>query len=116
MIKATDNNSNAILVAIKPNGTAKVNNVIIDSNFLLSAYGKEEIIKYYDKVISHSKILYPANANKKQIVKELARLQLPRKLQQSVNSSIPNSAKNASKNSKNLFFTILDLHSLFYLL
>lgn len=70
LLKASDKNGNIILCAIKPNSIRNYNNVEIDTNFILSVFGKEHIISTFEHKFSNEELLYPKNVNKKQVISQ----------------------------------------------
>lgn len=76
LLRATDNDGKILLVSIKPEGNGYYNNIEIDTNFITSAYGRNEVVKYYDKVLYKQTLLYPIGKTKKQVMQDILRLQL----------------------------------------
>lgn len=53
-----DHKNRPIIVAIQPNGSGKYNSIRIDSNFILSFYGRQNFGKFIENTINQNKILY----------------------------------------------------------
>ncbi len=76
ILKATDNNGNVVVAAIKPNGVGRYTGVEIDTNFLLSAYGKEQVVNFFDKTLNNGNIIYSENGiNKKEVLQTILKYQ-----------------------------------------
>ncbi len=76
ILKATDNDGKIVVVAIKPNGIGRYANVEIDTNFLLSAYGRNEVVKFFDKVLNNGNVIYSENSiNKKEVLQTIIKYQ-----------------------------------------
>ena len=75
ILNAVDKNGRVVVAAIKPNGKGNYNNVEIDSNFLTSTYGRNEVVKFFDKVLCKGKIVYSKNCiNKKEVLRTILKL------------------------------------------
>ncbi len=53
-----DHKNRPIIVAIQPNGSGKYNSIRIDSNFILSFYGRQNFGQFIENTINQNKILY----------------------------------------------------------
>lgn len=76
ILKATDKKGRIIIAVIKPNGNGYYKNKMISTNYILSLYGRNSFIKYYNKTLKKEKLLYPRNKTKKQIIQDVQGLQL----------------------------------------
>lgn len=72
-----DSNNQPILVAIQPDGKSKYNKVMIDSNHILSVYGKNNIGAFVKNLYEKNQIVFPKNVKKEQLEDLIPRLQLP---------------------------------------
>lgn len=71
---AVDKNGSPVVVALKPNGKGNYYNVELDSNAILSAYGKDNLINYINTARNEGRILY---ANKSSQQTNTTRVQFP---------------------------------------
>ena len=76
ILRATDNDGKIVVAAIKPDSKSNYNNVVIDTNFILSAYGRNRVIRYFDKVLNNLTPIYPKGITKKEVVERTLGLQL----------------------------------------
>ena len=53
-----EQNGNPLLVAIRPNGKALYQVEQIDSNFIMSVYGKDHFQNFLQKMIKEDKLIY----------------------------------------------------------
>ena len=58
MLNSVDNNNMPILAAIEPNGKGTYDFKQIDSNFILSVYGKENFNNFVNKALNENKLLF----------------------------------------------------------
>lgn len=70
-----DNRNNPIVAVIKPNGTGKYNLDVVSSNFMLSIYGRENIVNQLNNAVLEKKLLY-IDKNKSQELFRVLGLQL----------------------------------------
>lgn len=72
-----DKNDNTIIASIKIDGKGLVNNILIDTNVMTSAYGKDNYEAWMDKNLKKGKLLYDIDRG---VIKkvDVARFQLPR--------------------------------------
>ena len=71
---AVDKNGSPVVVALKPNGKGNYYDVELDSNAILSAYGKENLMNYVNTARNEGRILY---ANKSSQQTNTTRVQFP---------------------------------------
>lgn len=122
ILKATDKDGNILVAAIKPDGTGTYNNVEIDSNFIKSLYGKDSVVRYFDKVIDDKNVVYSNVGNSKvDIAKEIMNyqqvsdyikkgnttpgLQSPDR-STSFNNNVPNDTKNVNALDSNKKYSL----------
>lgn len=75
-LHATDKNGNIIVASFKPEGKGLYNKIAFATPFMTSAYGKEEVFRFYANKLKDAQIVHPENINKKQVLTSIARLQL----------------------------------------
>lgn len=75
-LPATDANGTIVVASIKPSGNGTYNNILIDSNFVTSMYGKDNVIRYFDKMVRGASPIFPSGITKKQVLQTILRLQL----------------------------------------
>ena len=75
LTSSIDNENKPIVCIIKPNGEAKYNLEVMDSNFLLSTYGHDNIQSQLDRATEQDKVLY-IEKNKSQELFRVLGLQL----------------------------------------
>ena len=75
--EVTDSEGLPILVAVKPDGKGRYNNVTVDSNFILSAYGKNGAQWLMDKLGQNRDKIIFADKKRTQDMLNAARLYLP---------------------------------------
>ena len=65
LVDATDKNGNVLLVSIKPNARGKYNDVQIDNNRISTVFGKNQIIRSFERIFSKNELLYNRYKTKK---------------------------------------------------
>lgn len=75
-----DSKDRPILITIKPNGEGRYNEIKVDSNFLLSAYGRNNAQRYLEQIGKKSENVIYINKKRTQDMLKAARLQLPAEL------------------------------------
>ena len=105
--------NNPILIAIKVSGDGKVNNIDVETNYITSAYGRNNFNNYLKENIANNKILY-ANKKRSQELFSLLGVQFPsgfnnlnfdtiiRKTSAVVNPSDENNSEKFSVKSKGI--------------
>ena len=94
ILKATDNDGKVIVAAIKPDDNKHFyNSVRVQSNYMASTYGKDNVVKFFNKVLDKQKIVYPPNKQKNQIVSDIIRLQSSANINLSDGDIIPREQK-----------------------
>lgn len=58
VLDAVNKHNEQIIVPMKKNGTAFYQGNKVDANFILSTYGKKNILHYMDKALSEKRVLY----------------------------------------------------------
>lgn len=71
-----DQNNRPIIVAVKPSGSGRYNNILIDSNFIMSFYGRKNFDQFVNKAIDENKLLY-WDKEKSQELYSVLRVQFP---------------------------------------
>lgn len=106
-----DKNDNTVIASIKIDGKGKVNDIIIDTNVMTSAYGKSNYDSFMKKNLNNGNLLYDIDRG---VIKKLsrqgsnylglttststARLQSPRNAN-SINNSVPQSKNFVKENT-----------------
>ena len=93
-----DKQDRTIIASIKIDGEGRINNIIVDSNVMTSAYGRNNYEKFMEENIKKGNLLYDIDRG---IIKKVtgARLQLPRDSNFSINNSITSSKENVKPNN-----------------
>lgn len=92
--EVTDSEGLPILVAVKPDGNGRYNNVTVDSNFILSAYGKNGAQWLMDKLGQNRDKIIFADKKRTQDMLNAARLYLPAGLSNLEYDTIIHQSKN----------------------
>lgn len=92
--EVTDSEGLPILVAVKPDGKGRYNNVTVDSNFILSAYGKNGAQWLMDKLGQNRDKIIFADKKRTQDMLNAARLYLPAGLSNLEYDTIIHQSKN----------------------
>lgn len=74
-----DQKKNPVMAAIKPNGKGYINCIEIDTNVLLSAYGKDNVSNYIRSAMKENRILY-VDQLKSQEMMQIPGVQFPNNL------------------------------------
>ena len=74
-----DKNHAPVIAAIKPNGSGFINCVKIDTNIVLSTYGKGNISNYVGNAFKENRILY-VDKTKSQQLQKIPGVQFPNKI------------------------------------
>lgn len=76
LTKAVDNQERPIIIAMKPNGNGRIDNVLIEANIMLSTYGRNNFDQFVQRLVEDNKVLY-WNKKRSQDLSVNPRLQLP---------------------------------------
>ena len=98
---AVDNDNNPIIAIIKPDGEGKYNLEIVDSNYVLSVYGKRNLNNQIEKAIIDDKVIF-ADKEKSQELFSLHGLQLPMGFNNLGFNSIIHKSRNISSAKHNI--------------
>ena len=107
-----DKQGRTVVASIKIDGKGKVNDIIIDSNVMTSAYGRNNYESWMDKNLKEGKLLYDIdrgvikkiNSNNEKEKTTMTRLQLPRNSSSSVDTvdSVSTSNNIIPQNEQNM--------------
>ena len=97
----SDRQGRTIIASIRIDGTGRVNNIMIDTNVMTSAYGRNNYDKFMQDNINNGKLLYDIDRG---VIKKVtrARLQLPRTSNSTTKTNGSISTNSIARNSKNV--------------
>ena len=110
LTSSIDNENKPIVCIIKPNGEAKYNLEVMDSNFLLSTYGHDNIQSQLDRATEQDKVLY-IEKNKSQELFRVLGLQLSKGVNNLDSNTIIHQSHNIVKGKQEIFQKKIDTYS-----